>query len=89
MSDTLKTFGAFVWETAKIVAISLLIILPIRYFIAQPFFVRGDSMFPNFQDGEYLIINEITYRFNEVERGDVLGLEVGPGVGVRVTGGVA
>ncbi len=72
MSGTLRTFGAFVWETAKIVVISLLIILPIRYFIAQPFFVRGDSMFPNFQDGEYLIVNEITYRFNSVQRGDVV-----------------
>lgn len=72
MSDTLRTFGAFLWETAKIVVISLLIILPIRYFVAQPFFVRGDSMAPTFEDGEYLIVNEITYRFNQVERGDVV-----------------
>ena len=72
MSGTLRTFGAFAWETAKIVIISLLIILPIRYFVAQPFIVRGDSMYPNFQNGEYLIVNELTYRFNEVERGDVV-----------------
>lgn len=72
MRDTFRTFGAFVWETAKIVVIALLIILPIRSFIAQPFFVRGASMTPNFQDGEYLVINEITYRFNEIQRGDVV-----------------
>ena len=72
MSGTLRTFGAFMWETAKIVVISLLIILPIRYFVAQPFFVRGDSMSPNFQDGEYLIVNEVTYRFNDIQRGDVV-----------------
>lgn len=63
---------SFVWETAKIVIISLAIIIPIRYFLFQPFFVRGASMEPNFENGEYLIINEITYRFHEPERGEVI-----------------
>lgn len=63
----------FLWETAKIVIISLLIIIPIRYFIVQPFFVRGDSMVPNFNNGEYLIIDEFSYRFfDEPQRGDVV-----------------
>jgi len=62
----------FFWETAKIVIISLLIIIPIRYFLVQPFFVRGDSMVPNFNDGEYLIIDEISYRFSEPQRGDTI-----------------
>jgi len=63
---------SFVWETAKIVIISLAIIIPIRYFLFQPFFVRGASMEPNFEDGEYLIVNEISYRFHEPGRGDVI-----------------
>ena len=63
---------SFVWETAKIVIISLAIIIPIRYFIFQPFFVRGASMEPSFEDGEYLIIDEISYRFHEPGRGDVI-----------------
>ena len=63
---------SFVWETAKIVLISLAIIIPIRYFIFQPFFVRGASMEPNFENGEYLIIDEISYRFHEPQRGDVI-----------------
>ncbi len=63
---------SFIWETAKIVIISLAIIIPIRYFLFQPFFVKGASMEPNFKDGEYLIINEIGYRFQEPERGDVI-----------------
>ena len=62
----------FIWETLKIVVISLAIIIPIRYFLFQPFFVRGASMEPNFKNGEYLIIDEISYRFNEPERGDVI-----------------
>ncbi len=59
-------------EFIKIVIISLLIILPIRYFIIQPFYVKGASMEPTFHDHEYLIIDEISYRFNDPQRGEVI-----------------
>lgn len=59
-------------EFIKVVIISLLIILPIRYFIIQPFYVKGASMEPTFHDREYLIIDEISYRFSEPERGEVI-----------------
>src|SRR3989338_5742042 len=63
---------AFVWETIKVVIISLAIILPIRYYLVQPFFVKGASMESNFEDGDYLLIDEISYRFSEPVRGDVI-----------------
>ena len=59
-------------EFIKIVVISLAIVLPIRAYVAQPFIVEGDSMLPNFHDGEYLIVDEISYRFMEPARGDVI-----------------
>ncbi len=62
----------FAWETFKIVVISLAIIIPVRYFLIQPFFVRGASMEPNFDNGQYLVIDEISYRFSDPERGDVV-----------------
>lgn len=62
----------FIVELVKIALISLAIIVPIRYFLFQPFFVRGDSMEPNFSDGQYLIVDEITYRFDKPKRGDVV-----------------
>ena len=62
----------FVWEILKIVIISLAIIIPIRYFLIQPFFVKGASMEPSYLDGDYLIIDEISYRFEKPERGDVV-----------------
>jgi signal peptidase I len=68
----LKGFIEFIIETVKVVVISLAIILPIRYFLIQPFYVRGASMEPNFHDHEYLIIDEISYRFNEPNRGDII-----------------
>jgi len=65
----------FVVELVKIILISLAIIVPIRYFLFQPFFVRGDSMEPNFSDGQYLIVDEISYRFEKPKRGDVVILK--------------
>lgn len=68
----LKNFFVFVFELIKIVVISLVIIIPVRYFLIQPFYVKGASMEPNFYDHEYLIIDEISYRFNEPKRGDIV-----------------
>ncbi len=63
-------------EIASIAIISFVIVLPIRMFIAQPFVVSGDSMDNTFKDGSYLIIDEISYRFNEPQRGDVVIFKV-------------
>ena len=41
-------------------------------YVIQPFIVDGDSMAPNFYDGEYLIVDEISYRFSPPKRGDVV-----------------
>ncbi len=68
----IKQVFSFIFELIKITVISLVIIMPIRYFLIQPFYVKGASMEPNFYDHEYLIIDEITYRFNEPKRGDII-----------------
>lgn len=67
-----KSALLFVAEIGEIIIISLAIIIPIRYFLVQPFYVDGASMIPNFHDGEYLIIDELSYRFREPERGEVI-----------------
>src|SRR3990167_6622730 len=63
---------SFVWETVKIIALCIAIILPIRYYLVQPFFVRGASMEPNLENGDYLLVDEISYRFDEPKRGDTI-----------------
>ncbi len=65
-------FKEYFFEIVKIVVISLVIIIPIRFYVIQPFIVEGDSMTPNFHDGEYLIVDEISYRFKAPERGQVV-----------------
>lgn len=62
----------FIKETVYIIVLSLVIVLPIRTFIAQPYIVSGASMDNTLQNGNYLIIDEISYRFEEPKRGDVI-----------------
>lgn len=80
--------GSFLWEVVKVFFWALIIIVPIRVFLFQPFFVQGASMEPNFKDGDYLVVNEFGYKqtsvdvdgihfftvgsFKELNRGDVV-----------------
>lgn len=80
--------SSFIIEIIKVFFWAVIIILPVRLFLFQPFFVQGASMEPNFEDGEYLIINELGYKetdlnifnshlftvepFKELNRGDVI-----------------
>ncbi|MCP6718497.1 MAG: signal peptidase I [Patescibacteria group bacterium] len=68
----MKDFFAFLLETIKIIILAIAIVLPVRYFLFQPFFVQGISMEPNFFNGDYLIVDEITYRFRDPQRGEVI-----------------
>jgi len=71
-SGFIKSAGTFIIEIIKVIVISLAIIIPVRYFLIQPFYVKGASMEPSFYDHEYLVIDEISYRFDEPERGDII-----------------
>jgi signal peptidase I len=72
MLSYLKPAAQFIWEVLKVALISLAIILPIRYFLVQPFYVKGASMEPNFLDHDYLLIDELSYRLREPVRGEVV-----------------
>lgn len=58
---------SFIWEVIKVFFWALAIIVPIRIFLFQPFFVQGASMETNFKDGDYLIINELGYKQTDVD----------------------
>lgn len=62
----------FIDDLVRFALIALLIVIPIRVFVAQPFVVRGASMQPTFENGEYLIVDQLSYRFAEPQRGDVI-----------------
>jgi len=59
-------------EFVKVFIIAAAIILPVRLFLIQPFYVRGESMLPNFHENEYLIIDKLTPRLQPYKRGEVI-----------------
>ncbi len=59
-------------ELAQFAFIALLIVIPVRMFIAQPFIVSGASMENTLHTNEFLIIDEISYRLEDPMRGDVI-----------------
>lgn len=67
----MKQFFLASREILEVVLISLFTVFIIRSFLVQPFLVSGASMEPNFSDGNYLLIDELTYRFRPPERGEV------------------
>lgn len=69
----MRAFIRSVLSFVKFIVIVLVIVIPIRMYVAQPFIVRGASMEPTFENGDYLIIDEFTYRFSHDARpGDVV-----------------
>ncbi len=65
-------WGELLWETLRYAVVAAAIIIPIRIFIAQPFIVSGNSMFPTFKNGEYLIVDELSKFIGEYHRDDVV-----------------
>jgi len=58
-------------DYVKFLLIVAVIVLPIRFYVAQPFVVSGESMFPTFKDGQYLIVDQLSYNLGTPNRGDV------------------
>lgn len=50
----------------------VVVVIPIRVFIASPFIVDGESMHPTFTNLDYLIVNRFLYTFRDPARGDVI-----------------
>ena len=59
-------------EVLQTVIIAVVAVFLVRTFITQPFLVSGQSMEPTFQDGNYLLVDEVAYRLRDPERGEVV-----------------
>ncbi len=72
-----KWFNYSVWireinSFIKVLIISLIIVIPIKYFIIEPYMVLGTSMEPNFHTFDYLFVDKTG--FVQTDRGDVVVL---------------
>lgn len=60
------------FELVRFALLALLIVVPIRLFVVEPFVVSGWSMFPTFDDADYLIIDKISYEVRDPSRDEVV-----------------
>ena len=60
------------WELVRFGIIAILIVVPIRLFVAEPFIVSGSSMVPTFEDGDYLIVDKLSYKLTDPKRDDIV-----------------
>lgn len=72
LETSTKKEDSFFKEIIKFIFFALIIVLPVRLFIAQPFIVSGASMDPTFETGEYLIVNQLSYHLGDPVRGQVV-----------------
>ena len=61
-----------VWETVEAIVIAFAAVFFIKAFLVQPFVVQGSSMVPSFHSGDYVLADELTYRFRDPERGEIV-----------------
>lgn len=59
-------------EIVRFALVAIIIVVPIRMFVAQPFIVSGASMDDTFHNGQYLIVDQLTYHFESPKRGEVI-----------------
>ncbi|HTE48860.1 MAG TPA: signal peptidase I [Candidatus Paceibacterota bacterium] len=60
------------WELVRFAALVLIIVIPTRVLLLEPFVVSGSSMFPTFENENYLIVDKISYRLGDPQRDDVI-----------------
>ena len=71
----LKRLGAFFLDILQVIVFAVAIFLFIYLLVLQPHKIKGDSMQPNFPDGEYLLTDKVSYRLGDPKRGDVVVFE--------------
>jgi signal peptidase I len=67
-----KTRAQSFWELLRFALIALAIVVPVRVLVAEPFIVSGSSMVPTFENGDYLIVDKISYKLSDPKRDDVV-----------------
>ena len=68
----MRKFLASLLEVVEVIVIAVAAVVIIRMFLVQPFLVSGTSMVPNFENGDYVLVDELTYHIRPPERGEVV-----------------
>lgn len=67
--------GSFFRELPMLLVIAFLLAFLLRTFVVQVFYIPSGSMEPTLQVNDRMVVEKITYRFREPERGEVVVFE--------------
>src|SRR3989338_4437361 len=70
-----KGLTSSIIDMLQTIVLAVSIFMVSYLFLVQPHQVKGPSMLPNFNDGEYLLTEKVSYRLGEPKRGDVIIFE--------------
>ena len=70
-------------EWVIVIAVAMTSALVVRAFVIQQFAVDGTSMMTTLHDGDRVLVNKLSYRLHDPNRGDVVVLKTIEGVGER------
>lgn len=68
----LKRLGSFFLDILEVVVFAIGIFFFVYLLIMRPHKIKGQSMHPNFPDGEYLLTQRVSYYLGDPQRGDVI-----------------
>ncbi|MDA0208551.1 MAG: signal peptidase I [bacterium] len=66
------SFLLIILDLLQVVVIAAIIIVPVRLWVVKPFIVKGASMEEAFHQNDYLVIDQISYKFRDIQRGEVV-----------------
>ena len=81
----MRQFFVSALDVLEVAFVALGLVFIIRTFLVQPFLVQGASMSPNFSDGDYLLVDELSYYLREPKRGEVIVFKFNQGTGEQVS----
>lgn len=78
MKTAFEKIGATFLDLIETMAISFSIFLVVYLFFLQPHQVNGQSMVPNFQDGEHVLTDKVSYKMRDPKRGEIVVFHAPP-----------
>jgi signal peptidase I len=64
-----------VLEWVVVIVVAVVVALVIRTFVAQAFYIPSESMEPLLERNDRVVVNKLTYDFDDISRGDVIVFE--------------
>jgi len=68
----IKNFMMDTMDILSFVLFLVWVLMFIRLFLFSPFTVKWESMQPNFQEGNFIVVDKIVYKYNNLQRWDIV-----------------